>query len=788
MAGSPPRNPENAGLHQGRSEARIAATVRAEQVRLFWSLSHVMIGLGPAVGLALVISQWPVVGHGVLLGWFAAVLVASAVWAAAAHHHRRQGAGGGNVARWARIGLAMALAYGILWGLAGVILFPADNFVHQAILTVMLAGISAGAVSALSPLAFAAIAFLIPALLPICYRFALTNTIDALLILSMVLMLLLALVISNRQLYATLRDNLRLRIEKADSEAARFESESRYRLMFNQSPLGVLHYDARGTIRDCNDTLVEILGSARRDIIGSSMIDDVTDDKMASAVRFSLDTGWGYYEDTYEAVKGINRVPLRAFFNAVHGPDDELLGGVAIVEDFTERKRAEEALNRQAFIDPLTELPNRRLLGDRLEQALASARRHGRFGAVVFLDIDYFKRINDWLGHADGDEVLRVIADRLTATLRSEDTVARLSGDEFMLLVPDLGDSETVVERAIETITEKVQAVLQEPMDIGGREIRLSASMGVTVFPRGESTAEALLRQSDTAMYLAKQEARGEVRFHREAMDISEDERLGLENELRRAFETEQLHLAYQPLVDADGRTVAAEALLRWHHPERGEISPERFIPVAEASGLIIALGRWVLDRVCAWLAELDADSRVHLGRVAVNVSAREFHHPDFVKRVEQILDTHGVDGHWLTFEVTENVLIDRLGATGRRMKRLKARGIRFDVDDFGTGYSALTYLQHLPVDGIKIDRGFIRGVTAETGTAAIVDAILALAGRLSLDVVAEGVETRGQLEFLTAKGCRVFQGFLWSAALPPATLLAHLDRPQEGPPEDDGV
>lgn len=730
------------------------------------------------MGVALVVAQWPVVAIGPLLTWAATLVIGSLIWFLLGEYFRHAPATDTTAHTWQWLALGIALAQGIIWGAAGWALFPPENLSHQAILTVMLAGISAGAVSTLSPVALAGLLFLVPALLPLCYRLALAGQHDALVMLAIVLVLLLTLLLSNRHLYTTLRDNLRLRIEKAVSEAALHESEARYRLMFDQSPLGVLHYDATGRVVACNTTLIEILGTSRKDVLGSSMITEVSDERMAAAVRMSLDTGWGYFEDTYNPVHGINRVPLRIFFNGVTNADGELLGGVAIVEDFSQRKAAEEALNRQAFYDVLTGLPNRRLLADRLGQALKSAQRHQRIGALVFLDIDYFKRINDWLGHNQGDEVLNVIADRLGQAVRSEDTVARLSGDEFIILVPDIGHDEPSARRAIEILTERIQAILQEPMTIGERELRLSASMGISLFPQDEQSPEQLLRQSDTAMYVAKKEVRGEVRFHDDSMDREEDERLGLESELGFALERGQLSLHYQPIVDAGGRITAGEALLRWEHPEHGRVSPERFIPVAEASGLIVALGRWVIEHCCQWITTLDAGERAQLERVAVNVSAREFHHPEFARQLESTLQHYRLDGSWLTLELTENVLIDRVTATIRRMERLRQCGVRFEVDDFGTGYSSLTYLKRLPVDGIKIDRSFVHDVRTDAGDAAIVDAILAMASKLGLDVIAEGVETRDQLAFLQEHGCRRFQGYLWSAPMDADAFRAYLTRP----------
>lgn len=754
---------------------QIDTRVRTEQAHLFWSASFLLLGLGAAVAVALTIAQWPVIEFAAILLWLGILAVVSAVWAIWAYLYRRSRPGGAATERWIRIASALALAYGIAWGAASLLLFPAEVFAHQAILTVMLAGLSAGAITMLSSLPLTGIAFLIPALLPLCYRFALTGSQNALLILAIVLVLILALILSNRHLYTTLRDNLRLRIEKAVSEAALHESEARYRLLFDQSPLGLVHYNADGAIRNCNRAFIDILGSSRDQIEGTSMIDDVSDERMAQAVRDSLDKGWGYYEALYDPLAGINRVMLRAFFNRIAGPDDETLGGVAIVEDFTQRKEAEEALNRQAFYDLLTGLPNRRLLRDRLDKALTQARREAHVGVLLFLDVDYFKRINDWLGHGEGDDVLRAVADRMNAAMRETDTLARLSGDEFILLAPNAGSSKAAAIQSTTRLTERIQTALQQPLTAGGRELRLTASIGATLFPRRGDTPERLLRKADTAMYMAKREVRGEVRFHHESMDTHEAERLGLESELSDAISKDELNFQFQPVVDSDGRAVGAELLLRWQHPWEGEISPERFIPIAEASGLIATIGRWVIDNLCARLAKMEPTQRAKLGRVALNISAREFHHPNFAQYLEGRLDHYRLDGRLITIEVTENVLIENFATTIERMERLRSRGIRFAVDDFGTGYSSLTYLKRLPVDSIKIDHSFIADVVTRPESAAIVDALLAMASRLELDVVAEGVETAEQLDFLAQRQCQYYQGFYWARPMPFDQLLDYV-------------
>lgn len=743
----------------------LEARVQGEQTRLFWSQAYLLVGLGGAIGVALVAAQWAVIDHARLLGWFGLLFAVSVLWATAIVIYHHPATRVGSYRHWLNGAALAALVYGVTWSIGAFQLFPDAWFTNQAILTIMFAGLAAGAITVLSSISVTGVAFIVPALLPLAYQFALAGTTNARLILAMLLVFLLTLVMANRHLYRTLRENIRLRIEKGLSEAALHESESRYRLMFNQSPLGIIHYDTDGIVVDCNVPLAEILGCPRSEVVGTSMVDDVGDARMATAVRISLRTGWGYYEDTYTSNTGAHGTPLRAFFNAVRGPDDEVVGGVGIIEDFTRRKQAEEALYREAYYDALTGLPNRRLLADRLEQALRTARRHGRVGALVSLDIDHFKRINDRLGHSAGDRILCKVAERLVASLRDEDTVARLSGDEFILLLREVADNGELAAKAARAVCDKILAALQESFDTRHGAVRLTASLGITLFPQADAPAEELLRQSDTAMYSVKRDLRGEARFYDLADDHSGHDTAQLEHDLRFALEREQLLLHYQPLVQADGTVLGAEALLRWRHPERGLIPPDRFIPLAEDNGLIISIGRWVFAEVCQRLQESAA--AVTGLPISINVSAQEFHHPGFARHVEETLDHTGVDGRRIVFEITESVLIDRVAATIDKMERLRRRGITFAVDDFGTGYSSLTYLKRLPVDTIKIDRSFVRDLEVDAADGAIVEGIITMSDRLGLDVVAEGVETGEQLALLRARGCERFQGFYWGQPAP---------------------
>jgi diguanylate cyclase (GGDEF)-like protein/PAS domain S-box-containing protein len=446
----------------------------------------------------------------------------------------------------------------------------------------------------------------------------------------------------------------------------------------------------------------------------------------------------------------------------------ELVGAVVTFRDISEQERIEEQIRHQANHDALTGLPNRNLLEDRTERALAHARRRGLYGAVLFIDLDGFKDINDSLGHAVGDALLQTVAQRKAELLREEDTVARLGGDEFVVLLSDLGEEPETAADTARTVAEKLRRATSEPFHIDGYELRITVSIGIALFPLNGETAREVLKAADIAMYQAKACGRDGHRFFLPSMQQAVYERLVVENDLRRALESDELTLHFQPQLNVESnRIVGAEALLRWRHPEQGMVMPCQFIPLAEETNLILKLGDWVLRSAC------EAISRWQEGmgeftpmRISVNVSPRQFRQQDFVDRVERTLAETGARAEQLELEITEDVLLDSAEYSVEKMRALRKLGVRLAIDDFGTGYSSLAYLKRMPLDTLKIDREFIRDVH-DPDDAAIIDTILAIAWRFGLSVVAEGVETDNQLQFLRVRTCDAYQGFLFSQAVP---------------------
>ena len=440
-----------------------------------------------------------------------------------------------------------------------------------------------------------------------------------------------------------------------------------------------------------------------------------------------------------------------------------------------ERNQAETEVYQLAFYDPLTHLPNRRLLVERLQQALSLSSRSGQHGALLFLDLDNFKTINDTKGHDVGDLLLIEVGKRLDACTREGDTVARTGGDEFVVLVESLKVRPAEAAAQAELVAGNIREALNRPYVINDYTHYISPSIGIVMFKGNQERLDDLLKYADAAMYQAKTAGRNAVRFYDPALQVALEARADMEAELRLALEERQFELYYQVQVDSRRRPLGAEALLRWHHPERGMVAPGLFIPLAEETGLIVPIGSWVLQTACAQLKAWASDELTRDLKLAVNVSVRQFRQPDFVAQVRRVVLESGVRPSHLKLELTESMVLENVDDTIAKMRELKLLGVSFSMDDFGTGYSSLQYLKQLPLDQIKIDQSFVRDIESSGNDATIVQTIIAMGGSMGLDVIAEGVETEAQREFLDEHGCYAFQGYLFGKPVPFAQFEAAL-------------
>ena len=452
---------------------------------------------------------------------------------------------------------------------------------------------------------------------------------------------------------------------------------------------------------------------------------------------------------------------------AVHDEAGNVSALEGFVTDITESKAAEDKIQQLAFYDGLTRLPNRVLLLERLQHALATSERSGHMGALMFIDLDNFKTLNDTLGHDKGDLLLQQVAQRLAGAMRESDTVARLGGDEFVILLEELNPAPNVAAVQARHAGEKVLAVFTHPFPLGGHEHYGTSSIGITLFKGNGDGVDDILKRADLAMYQSKAAGRNAVRFFDPEMQAAVTRRATLEADLYRGVRERQFILYYQPQADIDGSITGVEALLRWQHPQRGLVAPSEFIPLAEEIGLIMQLGEWVLEAACVQLAAWAAAPETAELSMSVNVSARQFRHPQFVEQVMGALRRTGASPEKLKLELTESLLVEDVEDIIAKMTTLTEAGVRFSLDDFGTGYSSLAYLKRMPLDCLKIDQSFVRDVLTDANDAAIARTIVMLGQSLGLNVVAEGVETEAQHNFLADQGCQTYQGFLFNKPLP---------------------
>jgi diguanylate cyclase (GGDEF)-like protein/PAS domain S-box-containing protein len=558
-----------------------------------------------------------------------------------------------------------------------------------------------------------------------------------------------------------------LRITLIDIEQTkRLEAELRLASAAFNTQEGIMITSADGVIERVNEAFTRITGYSAEEAIGQR------GDLMHSGLQDA-----SFYEEMWQRLRREGRwsgelwnrrksgevYPQWLSITEVAGDSGNAPRYVGTMVDITERKEREREIAQLAFFDPLTDLPNRRLMKDRLQQALTACQRSKREGALMFIDIDRFKQINDTLGHDLGDALLRQAAKRLVACVREGDTVARLGGDEFVVMLPpSLSEMPHASVAQATAIGEKILAAMRLPYEVGGAELRSSASIGITLFGDESGGVDEMLKRADQAMYQAKAAGRDALRFFDEAQQARLQGRSAIEADLRVAMTQGQLALHYQPAVDAAGRMVGAEALLRWQHPQRGLMLPEEFIGVAEDSGLIIPIGLWALQTACAQLEAWALDAVMGKLDLSVNVCALQLLDADFVAQVIGMLQRHCVRPARLKLELTESVLLHDVDDTIAKMRELKSRGVGFSLDDFGTGYSSLAYLKRLPLDQLKIDRSFVNDMVTKPHDAAIVHTIIELGRSLGLTVISEGVETRAQCELLTHMGCQAFQGRLF--------------------------
>jgi len=567
---------------------------------------------------------------------------------------------------------------------------------------------------------------------------------------------------------------------KMTAELRESEAELRIAAVAFDSLEGMMVTDADGTILRVNTAFTQCTGYSAEEVVGRNprlLGSGRHDAAFFREMWETIHRVGGWQGEIWDRRKNGEIYPKWLTITAVTAQDGRVTHYVGTHIDITERKLAEEQIKELAFFDALTHLPNRTLLRDRLKQVIAVSAQNHSHGALLFVDLDNFKTLNDTLGHDKGDLMLSQVAYRLLSAVREGDTVARMGGDEFVIVLGGLSRNRQEAASETESAAEKVLAALSRTYHLEGAEFRTTASIGATLFTGHETSIDELLKQSDLAMYKSKEGGRNAICFFDPAMQTVVMERAALEAALRRAIEGDELLVHYQAQVVNGNRVTGAEALARWQHPEQGLVPPAEFIPLAEETGLILPLGARVLEMACHQLAEWAArPERAHLS-IAVNVSAQQLREVNFVSNVLDVLSRTGADPHRLKLELTESVLVDDIEDTIRKMTLLRAKGVVFSLDDFGVGYSSLSYLKRLPLGQLKIDRSFVRDVLDDPNDAVIARAIVTLAQSLGLGVIAEGVETEAQRRFLADAGCHAYQGYLFCRPLPVDGFEAFADK-----------
>ena len=537
-----------------------------------------------------------------------------------------------------------------------------------------------------------------------------------------------------------------------------------------ESQEGMIVADPEGLILQVNNAFTKISGYNAEDVVGKApkVLSSGLHDKLFYDAMWESISRKGTWEgEVWNRRKNGQAYLEYLIITAVKDNAGKITNYVATMTDITMRKEATDEIHNLAFYDPLTHLPNRRLLLDRLKHALAASARSGRRGALLFLDLDHFKTLNDTLGHDMGDLLLQQVSVRLSECVRKVDTVARIGGDEFVVLLEDLSSHAIEAAAQTETVAAKVLAYLSKPFHIGVHEHHSTCSIGATLFIDHEAGVDAILKQADIAMYQAKDSGRNAIRFFDQNMQEAVTERANLEHELRLALVQKQFELFFQAQVDNAGSPLGAEALIRWHHPQRGIVLPGYFIRLAEDTGLIFPIGQWVLDAACAQLKKWQQNAHTCNLTLSVNVSVKQFRQANFTEQVLTAVKRHAIDPKRLKLELTESMLFKDVNAMVATMNSLREIGICFELDDFGTGYSSLQYLKKLPLSQLKIDQTFVRDIAVDSNDRTLVLTIITMAHSLGLQVIAEGVETEEQLEFLKSNGCDHYQGYLFGRPLP---------------------
>jgi diguanylate cyclase (GGDEF)-like protein/PAS domain S-box-containing protein len=806
--------PHSPGAHPEERAAE-KTPLHAEQIRLLFRFSLVGSLATLLVILLLGAILWEDLSSSVtLFAWFVAIsLVTIARYGLYKAFIRRERSAQ-EVASWETAFLVGATVAGLCWLAIGTALLPdVDRMAQRVAVVMMLMLLTTSAVAYYAPhrYAYRIVAFL--ALVPLAVALALAGDRVHLFLSGFMLVLAIVLPYVHARVHRGLAESLSTRrakealatqlaaergrlqevnealaeemLERLKAQQSELVAAQKLRLHFERTPLAVIEWDRQHRITAWNPAAEAIFGYPVMDAIGRGMPDLLGTEEDRGSLQDMcielLETREGNKTTLSNTTKSGRTIHCEWYNTPLVDPLGKVIGFASLVQDITERLNTERTIHYMAHHDALTGLPNRRLMQDRLTQAIMAARRKQRHVAVLFLDLDRFKVVNDTLGHDTGDFILKDVARRLVTCVREVDTVSREGGDEFVIILPDLD-----VPESARVVADKILRELARPVEIGGHEIHITPSIGISHYPNDATDVNQLLKHADNAMYQAKDAGRNTVRFFTNDLNFLLSKRLEIESRLRKAIEHEEFFLRYQPQVDlANGRIIGMEALVRWSDPQKGEVYPKDFIFVAEELGIIVQIGEWVFRNACRQLKQWQEEGLPEV-TISINISPRQFMSRRLVSTLLGIVRETGADPRHIELEITETMIMRNLEQSIETLAQLRSVGMLVAIDDFGVGYSSLGQLKRLPASSIKIDRSFIMNVPDDVSSGSITEAIIAMAKRLKLRVIAEGVETRAQLDFLRANHCDSFQGFIFSRPVtaPEATAMLRAQAESDREPQ----
>ena len=655
------------------------------------------------------------------------------------------------------------LISGIIWGSSAFLLFPESDLVHQMILLLFLFAIGFSSLGVLATKSDLLLAYVSVMYGPIVWRLFFMESGLYLNIAYTVISLVLIMIIVANYYGKIINRSLENRQNFVDIKASHDKLKERFFSLFERAPVGIYYYNESLRIEDVNLQFMKMNKvQKKKRLIGVSLYDDIDDRKIIKAHESVLQGETGTYRGPFRMTAAtkenvyvdLSTVPML-------NSDNEVVGGVAIVNDITREVTAQEKMMRNAYYDILTNIPNRTLLMDKLKNLIDVKRSTKNYGALLFLDIDNFKKINSTYGHDIGDKVIKQVAHKIEESLGSNEILARVAGDKFVILTPNIGLDIEEAEAETSRHVDKLNSCFIQPVKVVGIDHHLSFSIGAILFADTEATAFDLLKRAETAMYEAKRTTRGSMKFYQDSMGTQVQEQLMVENDIHRAIKENEFVMYYQPQMNVKtDRIIGAEALIRWNHPERGLVMPDSFIPLAEESGIIIKLEEWIFDRIFKDVKEMNGHTGgFNLQHIAINISTVHFLEPHFVEKLMLLVKKHEVDPRWFELEITESGIMRNVDDAIEKIKELKSFGFTFSIDDFGTGYSSLSHLKELPVDVIKIDQSFVRNMNDDDEM--IVEAVVAIGQKFHLGIVAEGVESDDTLSYLKGIDCDTYQGYL---------------------------